>query len=212
MIWGIRKGWLRKAAGAGAGPGSPCRRALVTVGQRWCQPNWKPGGQDDRLHACEGTMRAAGVPVTTGTTAGQRWSPAAAHPARPPPPAVGQRHHPSLGFPWSCWLRRGTAPARARVARLPRSYRKAIAPSSSSSPATPASSSTGSTSTPTATSRHPPPSCTAIRSDAEDARRARQRTLKPRSPRTVTLAKTQEMCGPWLGVPPGCHTPSGVSP
>jgi hypothetical protein len=42
------------------------------------------------------------------------------------PPAVGQRHHPSRGFPWSCPLRRGTAPARARVTRLSRPCCKAI--------------------------------------------------------------------------------------
>jgi hypothetical protein len=122
-----------------AGPGARLRAAGATrrgPGRRWHSLRLTPC---PRRHASAHPARLA--PGPAGTTAGRR-EPA---PARRPWPRTGTSRlprPPCSGFPWSCPLRRGTAPARARMARLPRPARCAV--TSQSTPAlTPAVPETG---------------------------------------------------------------------
>jgi hypothetical protein len=103
----------RKAAGRARGCRRPALPAVVPAAAGTpCGSHPPPAGTQ--------ALTLPPGPGLAGTTAGRppraraRTVTLAPHRHQPPAPAT-----PCSGFPWSCPLRRGTAPARARVARLP---------------------------------------------------------------------------------------------
>jgi hypothetical protein len=151
--------WRRRRA-ARALAGAVPRRSRHDPGKTrkgWCRWPLAGGGRPGRARDCGRPALPAVVPAAVGTPAvrilpsqacKRSLRPPGSRPAPPPAgrrePAAARRPWPSTGtsrlpqppfpgFPGSCRLRRGTAPARARAARLPRPARRAA-----TSPSTPA--------------------------------------------------------------------------